>query len=243
MLPDLHINANLAFSHYPSTDQVDSWAQVLLKKSLCDSVVGSYTEDAPVTQPFGNGPNALISRYVRFAAKDGRTFYGYWQPALKQPAPLLINLPGYGGCISLHPQINDDGYHILHISPLGYITPRNIREDLLLEDGNWPVLHNTAIGLPGGYEDWLLDCLLAIRWAKEQPGVLADRVSLWHQPGRRRGLASGVHFAGSASLCLRRSALPDGFSPDRTSGRGLRHPSESIWDNFGGRLLEPPGIY
>lgn len=179
MLPDLHINANLAFSHYPSTDQVDSWAQVLLKKSLCDSVVGSYTEDAPVTQPFGNGPNALISRYVRFAAKDGRTFYGYWQPALKQPAPLLINLPGYGGCISLHPQINDDGYHILHISPLGYITPRNIREDLLLEDGNWPVLHNTAIGLPGGYEDWLLDCLLAIRWAKEQPGVLADRVSLF----------------------------------------------------------------
>ena len=30
----------------------------------------------------------------------------------------------------------------------------------------------TARGLKGGYADWLSDCLLAIRWALQQPGVL-----------------------------------------------------------------------
>lgn len=179
MLSDLNIQPERAFTYYPTAQEIDRWAESLLERSRCLSVTGEYTDDMPVKQPFGNGPNALINQYVRFATGEGRVFYGYWQPALKQPAPLLINLPGYGGCISLHPQINDDGYNILHISPLGYITPQGIREDLLMEDGNWPVLHNTAVGLPGGYEDWLLDCLLAIRWAKEQPGVLMDRVSLF----------------------------------------------------------------
>lgn len=179
MLPDLHIDADRAFSYYPSAQEVDNWAESLLARSRENSVTGEFTGDMPVKQPFGNGPNALINQYVRFTAEDGHIFYGYWQPALKQPAPLLINLPGYGGCISLHPQINDDGYNILHISPLGYVSPTEIHEEVLLPDGNWPVLHNTAAGLPGGYEDWLLDCLLAIQWAKKQPGVLSDRVSLF----------------------------------------------------------------
>ena len=42
------------------------------------------------------------SRAQRRASRQW-DFYGYWQPALKSPAPLLINLPGYGGYMSLHP--------------------------------------------------------------------------------------------------------------------------------------------
>lgn len=179
MLPELSINPKLAFSYYPSRDAVDAWAESLLQKSKKLTVTAAYTNDMPIQHRFGNGPNALINRFVRFSVSDGHSFYGYWQPALKKPAPLLINLPGYGGYMSMHPQINDDGYHILHISPLGYVGPDRIRGELFLDDGNWPVLHNTAAGLPGGYEDWLIDCLLAIDWARQQPEVLPDRVSLF----------------------------------------------------------------
>lgn len=68
---------------------------------------------------------------------------------MKQPAPLLVNLPGYGSYISSHPQINDDNYNILHISPLGYVSPAGPDRTRAMEDGNWPVLPNTAMGLPG----------------------------------------------------------------------------------------------
>lgn len=179
MQPQINIDTAWAFSCYPTAEQVDQWAQALLTRSREISIHGEFTQDMPIRHAFGNGPNTLVNRFVRFTTGDGHCFYGYWQPSMKQPAPLLINLPGYGGYVSVHPQINDDGYNILHISPLGYITPDGPRTDLMMEDGNWPVIHNTALGLPGGYEDWLLDCLLAIRWAKEQPCVLRDHVSLF----------------------------------------------------------------
>lgn len=168
-----------AFSYYPITQEVDIWCEKLLDKANSISVTGSFCDDIPIRVSFGNGPNALVNRYIRFDCTGRRSFYGYWQPALKSPAPLLINLPGYGGSINLHPQLNDDGYHILHISPLGYVTPDGPVTELAMEDGNWPVLHNTAMGMEGGYEDWLCDCLLAVRWAVQQPDVMADRVSLF----------------------------------------------------------------
>lgn len=174
-----HIDVKKAFASYPTPEEIDFWAERLLEKSRHKMVSGTFTDDNPIVHAFGNGPNSLVNRYVRFESGDGHIFWGYWQPAMKQPAPLLINLPGYGGYISMHPQVNDDNYNILHISPLGYISPEGARLEKAMEDGNWPVLPNTALGLPGGYEDWLLDCLLAIRWAKEQPGVLADRLSFY----------------------------------------------------------------
>lgn len=180
-----------AFSCYPSENSIDAWCDALLAKSRKISVSGTFTDDMPVRHCFGNGPNALINKFIRFDMPD-HTFYGYWQPAMKEPAPLLINLPGYGGYISMHPQINDDGYHILHISPLGYVTPSGSREELLMDDGNWPVLDRTARGLPGGYEDWLLDCLAAIHWIQRQPCVLPDRLSLF---GTSQGGGTGLLLA------------------------------------------------
>lgn len=173
------IDVSKAFACYPTAAQVDLWAEELLRRSCATEITGTFAADNPIVHAFGNGPNSLLNRFVRFETGTGHTFWGYWQPAMKQPAPLLVNLPGYGGYISMHPQINDDNYNILHISPLGYISPDGARMEMAMEDGNWPVLPNTAKGLPGGYEDWLLDCLLAIRWAKEQPGVHAHRLSLY----------------------------------------------------------------
>lgn len=173
------IDVDKAFACYPTAEEVDLWAQRLLQKSCETAVTGTFTDDNPILHAFGNGPNSLVNQFVRFETSGGHTFWGYWQPAMKQPAPLLINLPGYGGYISMHPQINDDNYNILHISPLGYISPEGAHMEMAMADGNWPVLPNTALGLPGGYEDWLLDCLLAVRWAKEQPGVVRDRLSFY----------------------------------------------------------------
>lgn len=165
---------------YPRPSEVDSWAEALLREAEKTGVEGEYLDFNPITVPFGNGPNTLVNRYVKFTAEDGRRpFYGYWQPALNQPAPLLINLPGYGGSISMHPQIADLGYNILHISPQGYVLPGNTVQELAMPDGTWPVLPNTAAGKRGGYADWLSDCLLAIRWAQGQPGVLPGRLSLF----------------------------------------------------------------
>ena len=140
-----------AESAYPSPGEVDAWAEGLLIGSEKVAVEGAVLDDMPIRVPFGNSPNTLVNRYVKFTASDGRRpFYGYWQPALNTPAPLLINLPGYGGSITMHPQIADLGYHILHVSPLGYVTPEKTRDELALPDGNWPVLPNTAAGIPGG---------------------------------------------------------------------------------------------
>lgn len=166
--------------YYPSDSEIDFWASEILRKSEKVNVQGTFYEYNPITVCFGNSPNTLENQYIRFAADDGRRpFWGYWQPTLNQPAPLLINLPGYGGSISVHPQIADLGYNILHISPLGYVTPERSCAEYAMADGNWPVLPNTATGDGDGYDAWLSDCLLAIRWAKQQPGVLQDRLSFF----------------------------------------------------------------
>ena len=165
---------------YPAPAEIDRWCESRISHAETVSVEGTLLEQSPVTEPFGNSPNTLTNRYVRFTASDGRrTFYGYWQPALKPPAPLLINLPGYGGYMSLHPQLCDMNFNILHISPLGYITPKGADRSLAMSDGNWPVLPNTALGQLGGYNDWVDDCLLAIRWALERPEVEPDRLSFF----------------------------------------------------------------
>lgn len=171
---------NDAERYYPTPEEVDAWAAALLARTEQVRAEGALLDDNPLTEPFGNCPNTLVNQYVRFTASDGRrAFYGYWQPALKTPAPLLINLPGYGGFMSLHPQLCDQNFNVLHVSPLGYVTPSGANWDLALPGRNWPVLPNTALGLPGGYGDWLSDALLAVRWAQAQPGVLPERLSFF----------------------------------------------------------------
>ena len=177
---------------YPTNTEVDQWVSALLHESEKVKVSGERLRENNITTAFGNGPNTLVNSYIKFTCSDERTpFYGYWQPAVSQPAPLLINLPGYGSCISVHPQINDLGYNILHISPQGYVTPQGETEQLKQPDGFWPVLANTARGCKGGYRDWLSDCLLAIRWANGQQEVLPNRISFF-----------GTSQGGGASILL-----------------------------------------
>ncbi len=70
-----------------------------------------------------------------------------------------------------------------------------------LPDGNWPVLDRTARGLKGGYADWLSDCLLAIRWALQQPGVL-PQMSLFGTSQRWRRLPLLASILGGKVRCV-----------------------------------------
>lgn len=169
-----------ALCYYPSSSQVDAWANDILAKHALDEVDVKILDFSPITQCFGNNPNTLENKYIEFKYKNkDAKFFGYWQPSLNNPAPLLIHLPGYGSSITMHPQLSDWGYNILHISPLGYVEPDFVDKERELSPGIWPVLDKTARGEPGGYEDWLLDVLTGIFWAKKQKEVLEDRVSIY----------------------------------------------------------------
>ena len=168
-----------ANKYYPNHCEIDRWAAELFRRAETIDVFGEPMNYCPSSIQFGNFPNALENRYIKFNTTGvQRNFWGYWQPAICNPAPLLINLPGYGSSISMYPQLADQGFHILHISPMGYVEPTAVHTELKLADGNWPVLDYTARGASGGYTEWLTECLLAIRWAMKQPGVL-PRVSIF----------------------------------------------------------------
>lgn len=167
-----------AFENYPTPEEIEQWVEELKEDVEKSRYSVQITDENPIRVEFGNNANALVNRYIRFCLPD-HTFYAYWQPSLKQPAPLLINLPGYGGYINTHPQLSDDGYNVLHISPLGYVKPDGAVDSLKMKDGNWPVLEKTALGEKGGYRDWLFDCLVAIQWAERQPEIFLNRISLY----------------------------------------------------------------
>ncbi len=185
------IDTDYAFSFYPDNGAVDMWCSRVAAQAEREPINGEFTDISPVKENFGCCANTLVNRYVRFERGSEHVFWGYWQPAIKQPAPLLINLPGYGGFINLHPQLCDDGFNVLHISPMGYVWPDGLRQGQKMSDGNLPVLPNTAKGLPGGYEDWLTDCMLAVRWALSRHEVSSDRFSVY-----------GMSQGGGTSLLL-----------------------------------------
>jgi cephalosporin-C deacetylase-like acetyl esterase len=83
------------------------------------------------------------------------------------------------------------GYNVLHVNPLGYVTPSGADESKRDND-TWPVFYETyASRGERGYRQWLINCVLAIRWAQSQTAVLTDRVSFF-----------GTSQGGGASLML-----------------------------------------
>ena len=47
---------------------------------------------------------------------------------MNSPAPLLVHTPGYGGEMSMHPELAQY-FNVLHINPLGYTTPEGKDEN------------------------------------------------------------------------------------------------------------------
>ncbi len=163
---------------YPTATEVDAWLDSIWQ--LADSMPCGAEPLAEQGFTHSLGIRHMHKfKYVRFSPAKLDDFFGYWQPALSGPAPLLVHVPGYGAEMSLHPDLVAVGYNVLHISPLGYSTPKGADESKKIENG-WPVLPNTILanGRPG-YREWHANCVMAIRWAMSQPEVIKDRVSFF----------------------------------------------------------------
>lgn len=192
-----------ALKHYPLPEEIDSWAESILAEADSTPCEAEVLELNGFSHSLGVYYAAGEFRYVRFTPQGGTPFYAYWQPAWSKPAPLLVHVPGYGAEISTHPDLVQQGYHVLHISPLGYATPHGPDESRKV-DGFWPVLPDTiASGGESGYREWLLHCALAIRWARQQEGVPADRISFFGtSQGGGGALLLGSLFRDRGARCV-----------------------------------------
>lgn len=207
------------FQWYPSAGEVDEWIDTLWVAVNSVSCEALLLDEQGITHNYGfrHMPN---HRYVEFRPEGADPFYGYWQPAVGGPSPLLVHVPGYGAEMSQHPDIVADGYNVLHISPLGYSTPAGADESKM-RDGRWPVLPDTLLsGAERGYRDWLRHCLLAIRWAMSQQEVLENRVSFFGtSQGGGGAMLLGSLFRDRGCRCVAADlAFMTGFPLERNRG-------------------------
>ena len=130
--------------------------------------------------------------FVEISCDGYDPFYAYFQPCFDRVAPLLVHTPGYGGEMSMHPELANE-FHVLHINPLGYSTPQGKDfSKLPIDNLLGTVLPDTVLtGGKGGYFRWFANCVMAILWAWNQPNVVKDRVSFF-----------GTSQGGGASLIL-----------------------------------------
>ncbi|MDA0748037.1 MAG: acetylxylan esterase, partial [bacterium] len=164
------------FKYYPSAEEVDDWVASVWELVEETDCAGEVLNEQGFSHNLGIRHFDGF-QYVRFTPEGMDPFYGYWQPALSGPAPLLIHVPGYGAEMSVHPDLVAAGFNVLHVCPLGYSTPEGADESKK-RDGAWPVLPDTILsGGEKGYKFWLANVALAARWAMEREEVIPDRVS------------------------------------------------------------------
>jgi cephalosporin-C deacetylase-like acetyl esterase len=179
------------FKYYPSREEVDKWVDSIWKLADSTHCKVEVLNSNGFSKSMGVNHVSEEFTYVKFIPERMDEFYGYWQPVMSGPAPLLFHVPGYGAEMSTHPDLVAQGYNVLHVSPLGFVTPEGPDESKK-RNGNWPVLPDTVIsGAEKGYKLWLMNCILAIRWAMTRPEVIENRVSFY-----------GTSQGGGASLLL-----------------------------------------
>ena len=186
---------------YPGPAEVDEWLESIWDLVNATPCAAEVLPDAGFTHQMSM--YHLSNAYVRFEPEGMAPFYGYWQPALSAPAPLVVHVPGYGAEISAHPEITADGYNVLHISPLGYCTPGG--PDLPKQrNGEWPVLPDTILtDGQEGYRHWLANCAMAVNWAMARAETLGGRVSFFGtSQGGGGSLLLGSLFAGRGARCV-----------------------------------------
>jgi len=185
---------------YPAPAEVDAW----IEEMHADAEKADFTaEDLGGYMPCSYGQFHNPGLLIKFT-RDGHEYWGVFHNKLHgAPAPLLVQLPGYGAELSSHWDVASRGYNVLQLSPLGYWTPNGFNESLK-KDGNWPVLPDTArTDAKGGYRDWLLDVICAVKWAWKRYNVLENRVSFYGtSQGGGTSLLMGSIFAGRGTSCV-----------------------------------------
>ncbi len=168
-----------AYKYYPGYQEVDAWIASLWEDadSIDVRTEESFTDPFKVLMyPFqAVGAN----RFIKFSPEGMDEFYAFFQPVVTGPAPLLVHTSGYGAEVSYHTELAAAGFNVLHIQPLGYVSPEG-KELSKERDGSWPVLPDTVTtGAKGGYRTWLLNCIMAVKCALKQSCVLPERVSFF----------------------------------------------------------------
>lgn len=166
---------------YPSESEVDEFIADLFRQAKDTPLESEIVpcEDYPETLLLQS--SMLANQFIKFSPENMTPFYAYWQPSMTSPAPLLVHTPGYGAELNGHPELVSEGYNVLHIQPLGYTTPKG-RDFSKLQEGSitWPVMGETIKSeCRAGYRLWLVNCIMAIEWAKQRPAVQKDRISFF----------------------------------------------------------------
>ncbi len=120
----------------------------------------------------------------------------------------------------------------MHISPLGYATPDGPDENKKKE-GIWPVLPDTITSnAEEGYKQWLLDCILAVKWAMERPEVIRDRVSFFGtSQGGGGALLLGSIFKDKGVRCVA-ADVPFLTNFPMATGRGAYGMARNVLDKL-----------
>ena len=153
--------------------------------------------------------------WVRIRREGKSPFCSQWFSSSSEDRPLLVILPGYDAVFPSYPmdEVTED-FNVLLISPLGY-TERNAAVDPLKIKGEFPVLFNTVFDKPNAYDQWILDVLTAIRWAREHTTANCENLLFFgtSQGGGMSLVLSGILSDKCKAVCADEPWLI-GFSSD-----------------------------
>ena len=223
--------------HYPSSNEIDTFCNNLLTKANKAEIIAQPI-NIPNYSTFNikGQRNVKPTRYIKFTVKNIpniSSFYCVWQPAYKDNQPLLVHTPGYAGTMSLHPGLQENGYNVLEINPLGLNGPngfdmslmKKLSENVLIQleeefkknpNDLIPTLYKNVrkTGVPPvlldsiytygekGYNNWLICCIIAVKWAMKQKSVNANRLGFFgtSQGGGGSLLLSSI-FSNEVKCC------------------------------------------
>ena len=196
------MNAKPDLSRNPTPLEAERWIEELWQEAEGITVEAEFATNRG--QLFNMGSyNVRNCCYVRMTTSRGHTFYCYYDRAPATPSPLIVHTPGYNSEVSTHHMLKMEGFNVLHIDPLGYLTPSGPDESKK-RDGGWPVLGDTMASFGReGYREWFLNCIVAVRWALGREENHPDRVSFFGtSQGGMGSLVLGSIFAGRGARCV-----------------------------------------
>lgn len=157
---------------------IDAWVEAIRQEGMRTCTYHEEYID-PFSIPMYIFQSIGADRFIRIESEGYAPFYCYFQPCFHKSAPLLVHTPGYGSEMSMHPELAQH-FHVLHINPMGYVTPLGKTASKMTMGGSPSVLPDTFLsGAKEGYYTWLVNCVMAVNWALSQEKVLPDRVSFF----------------------------------------------------------------
>jgi cephalosporin-C deacetylase-like acetyl esterase len=205
----------------PTPAEVDAWCDALLRRADATAYNARKLEDEPVKgRPHIQHP--VKSSYVVFESDDFGTFYCFWQPVYSDgPAPLLVHFSHGGAWIYSHPDLVQAGFNVISVNPLGRDTPQGMDESKRASSG-WMD--------PGRRTEWLVDALVATRWALSQPETQPERLATFG------GSAGGRNSLLVASLMSGRGVKA--VAADQPARFGLRREADGTTGPLSERVRE-----